>query len=579
MTRLNQARWTVGVAMVTLLVALAALQGRHCYAAEAARPEPPTVVAPASNAFVYTLPDGSVEMIFARPDGAGGVEVARKRTADAGRSWSPPELAMKLPGPHWSTPMPLLARDGEMHFFWMIARHTGHKPGVDYFIDIWHARSAEGRTKWPEPRCIWKGYVGSINGMAQLRSGRLVVPFAAWRGGVPTAPPTGPNVTTTIYSDDNGQTWSQSPAKLTAPCYANYNGANYGACEPTILELKDGRVWMLIRTQTGRLYESFSKDGVEWSEAKPTQFCSSDSPADLVRLPDGRIALSWNNCENTSRINDQGVYTNRDALHAAISDDEGKTWRGYREICRDPLRNDPPPKRGDRGTSYPYGTACRDGTILVITGQGSGRRNLLKIEPAWLCETHSRDDFSQGLDGWSVFKAFGPATGWWRNRTVGPCLIDHPEKAGAKVLHLRRPDEKEGDGAVWNFPLGRQGKLSVRLRLQPGFGGGSLALADRFIQPTDEVGEKKVLVTLPIRSDGQVYGGVKLEPGRWYTVTLGWDLDKGRCSVVVDGKPACSLPMSKEPSPGVSYLRLRSTAQEVDTAGFLVESVDAKVGP
>ena len=118
---------------------------------------------------------------------------------------------------------------------------------------------------------------------------RIVVPFAYWVGGRPSAPPTGSNITTTVYSDDDGRTWRQSPAKLTAPCYEGYNGSNYGACEPTILELADGRVWMLIRTQTGRLYESFSPDGAEWSQPEPSRFCSSNSPGWLLRLPDRRI--------------------------------------------------------------------------------------------------------------------------------------------------------------------------------------------------------------------------------------------------------------------------------------------------
>ncbi len=343
------------------------------------------------------------------------------------------------------------------------------------------------------------------------------------------------------------------------------------------MELKDGRVWMVIRTQTGWLYESFSNDGAAWSEAKPTPFCSSDSPAALVRLSDGRIALFWNNCENTSRIDGQGVYTNRDALHGAVSDDEGRTWRGYREICRDPLRNESPPKRGDRGTSYPYPVATKDGKVLVVTGQGSGRRHALLVDPAWFCETHTRDDFSAGLDGWCVFKAFGPAKYWWRDRVQGARLIDHPAKTGAKVLQVRRPDDKDGDGAVWNFPAGRQGTLTVRLLIQPGFGGGSVALADRFIQPNDDVGEKKVLVTLPIRADGELPGGTKLEPGQWQTVKLRWDIGKTECEVTVDGKPACTLPMSKETTAGPSYVRLRSTAQTADTAGLLVESVEAAV--
>jgi hypothetical protein len=565
-------------AVLVGLFVCSATYGERGEAEECTHPEPPVTVAPANNAFLISMPDGTVQMLFARAAAGGGLEIAWKRTADAGRSWSEPVPLMKLPGTNWSTPLPLLARDGELHFFWMIGRGAGGKPAVDFFIDIWHARSSEGRTKWSSPRRIWEGYVGSINGMAQLRSGRIVVPFAYWVGGVPEAPPTGPNITTTIYSDDNGQTWKQSTAKLTAPCYKNYNGANYGACEPTIIELKDGRVWMLIRTQTGVLYESFSPDGVAWSQARPTRFCSSDSPACLTRLPDGRIALFWNNCENTSRINGQGVYTNRDALHAALSEDEGKSWRGYREICRDPMRNEPPPKRGDRGTSYPYATAAKDGTLLVVTGQGQGRRNILRIDPTWLCETHAGDDFSKGLDGWSVFKAFGPAAGWWRNRTSGARLIDAPDMPGAKVLHIRRPDEKDGDGAVWNFPIGRRGKLCVWLLLQQCFVGGSIALADRFIQPTDDIGEKKVLATLPITVGGQLPGGAKLEPGRWHTLELRWDMDKAACEFIVDGRLAGSLVLSRNPSPGVCYVRFRSTATSVDPAGFLIKSIAADVG-
>ena len=33
------------------------------------------------------------------------------------------------------------------------------------------------------------------------------------------------------------------------------------------------------------------------------------------------------------------VFTNRDALHAAISEDDGKTWIGFREVALDPIRN------------------------------------------------------------------------------------------------------------------------------------------------------------------------------------------------------------------------------------------------
>jgi hypothetical protein len=298
-----------------------------------------------------------------------------------------------------------------------------------------------------------------------------------------------------------------------------------------------------------------------------------------LRVSTGRIVLLWNNCENTSRVGGKGVYTNRDALHAAVSDDEGRTWHGYREICRDPLRNEPPPKHGDRGTAYPYAVATGCGMILCITGQGHGRRNLLRIDPRWLDETKQEDDFSGGLGAWSVFTAFGEPENYWRNRRQGADLVNHPTRCGAKCLHVRRADENPPDGAVWNFPAGRQGHLTLRIMLAEGFAGASIALADRFIQPTDDAGEKKVLFNLPIGPDGALPGGTCLETGRWHTVELAWELESRRCHMRTDGRPAAVLVQSSDHCAGVSYLRLRSTAERVDPAGLLVESVHVEVTP
>jgi hypothetical protein len=266
-------------------------------------------------------------------------------------------------------------------------------------------------------------------------------------------------------------------------------------------------------------------------------------------------------------------------LHAAVSGDEGKTWRGYREICRDPLRNESPPKRGDRGTAYPYAVATGDGTILSVTGQGHGRRNLLRIDPRWLDETSREEDFSAGLDEWSVFTAFGEPVSWWRDRKPGACLVDHPTRGDAKCLHVRRADDKPPDGAVWNFPAGRQGRLTLSLMLNEGFAGASIALADRFIQPTDETGEKKVLFNLPIAPDGGLPGAARLEAGRWYNLELAWDLPSGRCRVLVDGREAAVLAPLGDHDAGISYLRLRSTAESLDPAGFLVQRVQVEVTP
>ncbi len=256
-------------------------------------------------------------------------------------------------------------QSGELHAFLLVERGSSRGPTVDYFYDIWHASTSHQRSSWSIPKRIFEGYVGALNGVIQLKSGRIVLPQQFWVPGLRSEPPTGSHVVTTNYSDDGSKTWQLSPARLTSPCRADYIGSNYGATEPVIAQLQDGRAWMLIRTQTGLLYESFSSDGAVWSEATPTRFLSSNSPANLLRLSDGRLVVFWNNCENPSRVDGAPVYTTRDALHVAISRDEGRSWQGYRKAFRDPHRNQPPPKRGDRGTAYPFST---------LTSEGSTRR-------------------------------------------------------------------------------------------------------------------------------------------------------------------------------------------------------------
>jgi len=271
-----------------------------------------------------------------------------------------------------------------------------------------------------------------------------------------------------------------------------------------------------------------------------------------------------------------GVYGGRDVLHAAISDDEGATWLGFREIYRDPTRTDSPPKRGDRGTAYPMPYRAPDGQVIVMCGQGRAGGTII-FDPDWLLATHAEDDFAAGLGAWSVFKHFGPAENWWRDRTQGPVLIDHPDSPGAKALHIRRPDEKAGDGAVYNFPMGRSGVLTLRLKLQSGFGGAAIALMDRFFNPTDERGETEAPFTLNIRPDGHISLAGRLQMDTWYTLTFEWDLAARTCVVFVDGAPMVYLKQAYREPMGINYVRIRSTAEDVDSAGMLIESVSVDV--
>ena len=531
-------------------------------------PEPPFVInpEPVVNTTPIRLSDGRIVGFTPMPDG----EVGRSETMNNGKTWSEPIPLHPADGGPNTPGASVWGKDGRLHLFYLQFRE-GRR-----FLELHHRRSSEDGTTWEKSKIIVPDvFIGALFDAICLESGRILVPLHyRFRE---RKPPTGSNITTVVYSDDNGETWTQSSAQITAPCFEGYNGNNFGACEPRLLVMKDSRIWMLIRTQTGFLYESFSHDeGTTWSEAKPSMFYSTNSPGCSVRMNDGRIVVFWNNCENTTPFEGHGVYTTRDALHAAISDDEGQTWRGFREVYMDPYRNSPPPDRGDRGTAYPRAVATDDNKILLSSGQGEGRRVQILLDPEWLYLTSRESDFSDSLNNWSVFKRY--LDGDKVSRMPGCELIPHPKKTGAKVLHIRRPDEKRPDVAEWNFPSGLSGSVKLRLMLKKGFSGGAIDLADRFFQPTDVAAVSKRIYHLPINADGHIVGTkVYLKPEKWYSLILRWNIPNGELVVFIDDKKAGTLENVRSTHLGISYLLLRSTADKIDRAGFLVESVQAAI--
>ena len=539
-------------------------------------PGEPVVIVQEPPVGILQRPDGSFAFYNLERGTVTSGDVVRHTLAGEPVRFDPP-LDFALPAGTTRGRL-LLDAAGELHDVYLEGRpENGRHVAVDRFIDLWHRRTTDGGRRWQQPRRVWDGYCGALMHFAQLPSGRIIAPFGEWVANRRTGPPTGANVVTAMFSDDDGDTWRQSPARLTSPCRADYNGSNYGACEPVVIKLADGRLWMLMRTQTGFLYESVSDDdGYTWREARPSRFHASTGPPGLTRLADGRIVLFWNNCQMPPKVDGAGVYGGRDALHAAISDDEGATWHGFREVYRDPYRNDTPPKSGDRGTAYPFGAYDDRGRILLVSGQGRGRRNFVRFDPEWLTAISQSDDFSNGLDGWHVFKPFGPAARYWRDRAVGPVLTAHPDIEGKHVLHVRRLDDKPADGATWNFPSGRSGRLVMRMMCRDGFDGASIALGDRMFEPTDDAGERLAMFRALIDSEGRVDAGHSLALGSWHTLTLTWDLDASTCSLLTDGWHV-DLPLQHTSTNGICYLRLRSTADAVDQAGFLVDRVEAVV--
>ena len=413
---------------------------------------------------------------------------------------------------------------------------------------------------------VRRGYNGSLLSVIELKSGRIILPVCyltprVWsnRGkGFDAFSDMGRFSSGVEYSDDGGGSWHQADREFKVP--SPYIGAD-GMIEPIALQLKDGRVWLLIRTQLGRFFESFSPDGSVWSPPRPTAIFSSDSPPSLTRLKDGRIVMLWNNSLRFCYA--QG---GRHVLHGAISEDEGRTWRGYREVAWNPEVSEPPPPNGDHGVSYTVPALTRDGEIITpVSLGGSAGIGLVRLQPAWLCEKSRTCDFSSGLDGWAHFG------------TRGVECVAEPGTAGGHALQLHKIDPDWPAAAAWNFPNGLTGRATLRLKLNAGFLGARIGLTDHFSVPFEPEDVRYNLFNLSIGPRGKVSErGGNIRPGVWHRLMLDWDCRKAQCRVILDGQRLDTLPMQR-PTGGVNYLRLCSTADDTDPAGLLIQSVNAQV--
>jgi hypothetical protein len=593
----------------------------------AAAPAEPQVVGtfPENEADVVRLPDGTLKVFYNQRSEYVGSLTSR----DDGRTWSEPVKEFAVMGETAHAIQVILDRRGELQVYYLVIRRGGRTIAVDLFLDLWVCTTTGGRTKWNEPRLAHAGAIGALRGIVQTKTGRIIVPFSTADPTKKPGPPEGYFYTTAVYSDDDGATWKESPSRLTAPCYDGYNGGNYGAVEPTIVELNDGRLWMLIRTQTGKMYESFSKDGAEWSAAVESKFYGSNSPAMFRRLDDGRLFVVWNNAQVAPKVEGQGVYSGRDALHVAVSADDGKTWRGFREVYRDPTRHGEGVElRNDRGTAYPDAVQTKEGAIVLVTGQGEGRRAIVRFDPAWITATHREDDFSRGLEGWHAFGEFGPVTRFFRARRAVGKIVPHPDDGKRQVLKLVPSSEPappalpagelsakippfiapkggkvappaggptapmprvEPVAACWNFPAGKRGEIRLRMRAEKNCPGVDLSLVDRMVSPTDDRFDQFFDTVSWNRGDEVEVILSDLWPDvadQWLDVRLKWDVDRNLLETTVDGKRVqpqsrfIVMPRFFPAVPGLSYLVVRMrTGTNQPESGVLIERISVDVEP
>jgi sialidase-1 len=299
-----------------------------------------------SEAAIIPLKDGSLLLgwtEFYAGIGAdhGPARISGKISTDGGRTWGDKYTLVENDGGCNVMEVNFLRlKNGDIALF----HCQKNSEMVDCRI-IMRTSSDEGKT-WVNPKQLSPDgkYTGLTNGRSiRLRSGRIVL--EAWEG----------DYCYCVLSDDDGITWRDSQRVKPAG----------GACwENACIELKDGRVLMLIRTGQGGQYKSISTDGGEtWSEPVPSPLVGTAAPVSISRVPGtGDILAIWNNNPGAK---------NRNPLTSAISKDEGETWINIRNIEDNP----------DDAWAYPAVTWIANRALVTYFNYKDGLSLKLKSLP------------------------------------------------------------------------------------------------------------------------------------------------------------------------------------------------------
>ncbi len=250
---------------------------------------------------------------------------------DGGAAWSKPRLAVgartdasqklsgALVGNLWTDPK------GRLWLFFDQQLGDPKKRITNWFMRCDEPDAAE--PVWSEPVQFAEGC--TLNKPTVLQNGDWLLPVSDWH-----------KKTARVFaSTDDGATWKER---------GNLQFPDWNFDEHMMIELKDGRLWMLARTN-GQPYESFSADGGEtWSEPRQAATVQNvNARFFLRRLASGRILLVKNG-PPTERVQ---IRVN---MSAWLSEDEGQTWKGGLLLDE------------RHAVSYPDGFEGPDGLIHIL---------------------------------------------------------------------------------------------------------------------------------------------------------------------------------------------------------------------
>ena len=235
---------------------------------------------------------------------------------------------------------------GELWLFFKIGSTVGDWAG-------WLTKSKDGGRTWSDKEPLPEGFLGPIKNKPLLlasdkdkKGGRLICGSSTeskgWRFHVE------------IYDLLTRQWQYVGPVESTlAPPTEKPDTLQPIDCiQPSLLQLKDGRLQVLMRTRNGKVATSYSADqGLTWTPVELTTLPNNQSGTDAVTMSDGRHVIIYNDFETLPGTK-KGPRT---PLSLAVSDD-GVTWQHVLTLEDSPVSQ----------YSYPAIIEGRDGTLLMV---------------------------------------------------------------------------------------------------------------------------------------------------------------------------------------------------------------------
>ena len=278
-----------------------------------------------------------------------------RRSTDGGQSWEPQQILVNDGVNTVDNPCFIVdSRRGEVHLMYQIG-----------YARAYLKTSRDDGVTWSPPREITAafdefrtrdGYPWEVIAMGPghgitLRSGRLAVPV--W---LATDKRHRPSICSTIYSDDQGQTWHAGEVIVET------TDETPNPSETQLVELSNGDVLANVRNESKRHRRLFSvsEDGAtgwskpEFQEALYEPICMGGNAA--ITDADGNttaLLYSYPNSGPGSGATGKEGNRERRNLTVRLSNDDGKTWPASRVV-------DPGP------SGYSDLAVDREGTIYLL---------------------------------------------------------------------------------------------------------------------------------------------------------------------------------------------------------------------